>query len=100
MLRSSLNRVLRQTPRSIFSPAPLVRSFAAVPDFHYQELFAIDPEREAKTPFKKLTSEGVSTIEVEGKFLQDLYITSLYLKKYIRNFTSSLWMIIFLSFLF
>jgi fumarate hydratase class I len=43
------------------------RCFGAVPDFKYQELFAVDPDSEHKTPFRKLTGDYVSTVEVDGQ---------------------------------
>lgn len=51
-----VNKALRRT-------VPQSRSFAT---FHYQSLFETDPERDLNIPWKKLTGDFVSTIEVEG----------------------------------
>ena len=37
-----------------------------MPDFHYQSLFERGPD---ETPYRKLTSDGVSTVSVEGREL-------------------------------
>lgn len=44
---------------------------AAAKPFVYQDLFQHDPERKVDTKFRKLTSDYVSTVNVNGKeFLQ------------------------------
>ena len=48
------------------------RSYAAAaPQFNYQDLFSVDPARKVETPFRKLTSDYVSTVKVGDKeFIQ------------------------------
>ena len=46
-------------------PARLVRAFATVPDFKYEPL--IQNASPDVTPYRKLTSDYVSTIEVDGR---------------------------------
>ena len=41
------------------------RAFASPPEFSYADIFA--PAKPKDTPYKKLTSDFVSTFEVEGK---------------------------------
>jgi len=60
---SSLGRAAQ---RSLGRAAPsLHRSYAAAPSFNYEPLFAnVEPD---PTPYRKLTSDYVSTIEVDGQ---------------------------------
>lgn len=46
--------------------APVRRSFAATPDFEYHSLFQMDANP-IDVPYRKLTSDYVSTIDVGGK---------------------------------
>ena len=46
-------------------------AIAAAKPFVFQNLFEHDPSRKVDTPYRKLTSDYVSTINVSGKeFLQ------------------------------
>jgi fumarate hydratase class I len=48
-----------------YQPAGLVRAFASIPDFKYEPL--IQTASPDVTPYRKLTSDHVSTIEVDGR---------------------------------
>jgi hypothetical protein len=56
-----------------------VRNFA-VPAFHYQELFATDPAREVKTPYKKLTGDFVKTVNVDGQTMLKVWFSQIVLE--------------------
>jgi len=51
--------------KAAHQPARLVRAFATVPDFKYEPL--IQNASPDVTPYRKLTSDYVSTIEVDGR---------------------------------
>jgi len=54
---------------SNYIQAPAVRAqcraYAAAPTFHYQNLW--ENATEDETPYRLITTEGVSTVEVEGR---------------------------------
>jgi len=59
-------RMLRAAvAKGAHQPARLVRAFATVPDFKYEPL--IQNASPDVTPYRKLTSDYVSTIEVDGR---------------------------------
>ena len=67
MLRRGLVQLASAASRRPAAAAAARRglSSAAPPAFHYQELFDLAPDK--ATPYRKLTSEHVSTVVVDGK---------------------------------
>lgn len=53
--------------RAVASGRSFVMRRQALSDFHYQELFDLSSPSTAPTPYRKLTSDYVKTIEVDGK---------------------------------
>merc|ERR1712166_1052999 len=63
--RPSLRMLRAAVAKGAHQPARLVRAFATVPDFKYEPL--IQNASPDVTPYRKLTSDYVSTIEVDGR---------------------------------